>query len=142
MGPTAKLIAAFLIAVALYNAHGMTSLFCEGPYVVDNHMEGVMQHATMDTSKVSPHGVQRFCIQVAFAQAFLWIGWIIGTFRAKSYAVMAALWFALQALQVALGGNLLSDDWMDWVVLLVLVAGTELVVRYHGWSLTFKGKVT
>ena len=141
MERTAKIIAPFLIAVVLYNLHGLTSYVCDDPYVVENHMEGVMQHAVMDTTKISPHGVQRFCIQIAFAQAFLWLGWALGTFRSKAWGVMSAAWFALQALQVALGGNILSDDWMDWIVLGALIAGTELVVRYHGWSLTFKGKV-
>ena len=142
MTKAANIVAPFLIAVALYNAHGLTEYVCDGPFVVENRMDGVMQHVTLDTSKVSPHGVQRFCIQVAFGQVFLWLGWVLGTFRAKAYAVTAAMWFALQALQVALGGNILSDDWMDWIVLGALIAGTELVVKYHGWSLRFKGRIT
>lgn len=141
MAPTARIIVPFLVAVALYNVHGLADRLNDRPYVIENRMDGHIQYAVVDTSQISARQVKNFCVQLAFLQAFLFLGWAIGTFRAKAWAIGIALWFALQALQVAMGGNILRYDWMDWLVLVTIASGVELIVVYHNKLKSFNGHV-
>lgn len=150
MAPTIKIIAPFFIAVGLYNVHALTNpLLNDGkdPVLRNEVIDGI-QYTEQDVTLYQPKAIQRLCIQLAFAQAFLFMGWAIGTVRAKAWAVMIALWFCYQALQVAYTGNLFKKEWADWIVLAAAIAITEAVVegirlfhRYGPGPFTFKGTV-
>lgn len=112
-------ILAVLISILLYNAHAVLPSNVQRNEVVDG-----IQYCEIDMREgvVDPRNFQRFCINVAFAQAFLLTLWD----RKRSLGVTAAIWFGIQAAEVYLTGNLFTADWPDWITLAILGAAWVL----------------
>lgn len=124
-------LAALLICVALHNLHGIATATGAMPdNVVFNTVVGDYQFVTVDISEGptrDPRNFWRFCIQLGYGATFLLLLW---ESNARSLGVFAMGYFALQAAEVYLTGNIFASDWPDWITLCAVITAWLLWLRF------------
>lgn len=124
-------LACLVAAIVVYDIPGMMP--CDR--VVSNTVNGNFQTVVMDLTKTDPWAVHAWVRQLCYALLCLgmcFVGWM--NIGATTIGVAGVVWFAGQAADAFVAGNLFDDGVWEYGLLAGTVAMCSLMIHHNGWK--------